>query len=84
MASKLVFIGGALKAPPPATRDAFQMLPQVGLSKIQAPRFDISILLCSYFTTQIVISESYSFVHRFLRLWIERQDITQYCAHFQT
>jgi len=31
MASKLVFIGGALKAPP-ATRDAFQMLPQVGLN----------------------------------------------------
>ena len=31
MAPKLVFIGGALKAPPPATRDAFQMLPQVGL-----------------------------------------------------
>ena len=30
MASKLLFIGGALKAPP-ATRDAFQMLPQVGL-----------------------------------------------------
>ena len=30
MASKLVFIGGALKAPP-ATWDAFQMLPQVGL-----------------------------------------------------
>ena len=32
MASKLVFIeeGGALKAPP-ATRDAFQMLPLVGL-----------------------------------------------------
>ena len=29
---KLVYIvGGALKAPPPATRDAFQMLPQVGL-----------------------------------------------------
>ena len=31
MASKLLFIGGALKAPPPATPDAFQMLPQVGL-----------------------------------------------------
>ena len=30
MASKLVFIGEDLKAPP-ATRDAFQMLPQVGL-----------------------------------------------------
>ena len=32
MAFKLVFTGGALKAPPPATRDAFQMLPQVGLT----------------------------------------------------
>ena len=31
MASKLVFIGGGFKSPPPATRDAFQMLPQVGL-----------------------------------------------------
>ena len=30
MASKLVFIGGGFKSPP-ATRDAFQMLPQVGL-----------------------------------------------------
>ena len=40
MASKVVFIGGALKAPPPATRDAFQMLPQVGLSSPEE-RFQI-------------------------------------------
>ena len=33
MASKLVFIGGAESAHPPATWDAFQMLPLVGLKK---------------------------------------------------
>ena len=32
MASKLVFIGGGALKAPPATRDAFQMLPQVGLT----------------------------------------------------
>ena len=32
MASKLVFIGGGLEKPLPATWDVFQMLPQVGLT----------------------------------------------------
>ena len=40
MASKLVFIGGALKVPP-AIQDAFQMLSHVGL-KIQHLKFGLS------------------------------------------
>ena len=32
MASKLVFIGGGALKAPPATQDAFQMLPHVGLT----------------------------------------------------
>ena len=35
MASKLLFIRGALKAPP-ATQDAFQMLPHVGLIEVKS------------------------------------------------
>ena len=31
MASKMVFIGGGAESAPPATWDAFQMLPLVGL-----------------------------------------------------
>ena len=51
MASKLVFIGEDLKAPP-ATRDAFQMLPQVGLkSSLLIHNFQkTTCLLLTYYT----------------------------------
>ena len=57
MASKLVFIRGALKGPP-ATRDAFPMLPQVGLKEreFQVRNDNCYFFMFMYYLLQSTIS----------------------------